>query len=238
MKNHFAVLAAGIVAFTLVTARAPPGPNFDGALIKLFGENKGFSATMELHSTRTSGDDMKMTGKIALLDGNSRVEMDMSNMQGGRVSQQVAERMKQLGMSKMVIILRHDKQLSYMIYPEVQAYMERTSSHASATVADFKSEVTKLGAETIDGHDCIKNKVVVTGPDGATHESTVWNATDLKQFPIKIQNSDRGIDMVMLYKEVKLERPDAALFDPPADFKKYDNLMSLMMSRSGGLAPK
>jgi hypothetical protein len=242
MEKHLVVLASAIVGLTLVTARAqpgpPPGPNFDGALIKLFGDNSGFSATMEFHTTRTSGDEMTMTGKLALLDGNSRVEMDMSNMQGGRMPQQAVARMKQMGMSKMVVISRRDKKLSYMIYPEMQAYMEHAAQNAGAAVAEYKSEVTKLGEETIDGHDCIKNKVVVTGPDGATHESTVWNAADLKQFPLKIQMSEHGLVMVMLCKEIKLDRPDAAQFDPPAGFKKYDDMMSLMMSRSSGVPPR
>ena len=42
----------------------------------------------------------------------------------------------------------------------------------------------------------------------------------------------------MLFKDVKLDRPDAAQFDPPAGFKKYDNTMALMqqemMKRMGG----
>jgi hypothetical protein len=239
MKKPLVFLASSIVAFTLLTARAqpgpPPGPNIDGALIKLFGDNPAFSATMEFHTTPASGDEMSMTGKFALLDGNSRVELDMSSMQGGHISPPAAARMKQMGMSKMVIISRRDKQVSYMVYTEMQAYMERATPNAATPAAEYKSEVTKLGQETIDGHDCIKNKVVVTGPDGATHESTVWNATDLKQFPIKIQMSEHGAAMVMLYKDIKLDRPDAAQFDPPSDFKKYDDMMSLMMSRSGGL---
>ena len=239
MKKHLVLLASAIVAATLVTARAqpgpPPGPNIDGALIKLFGDHPGFSATMEFHNTPVSGEEMSMTGKFALRDGNSRVEMDMSSMQGGRMSPQAAARMKQMGMSKMVIISRRDKQVSYMIYPEMQAYMERATPNTGAPAAEYKSEVTKLGNETVDGHACVKNKVVTTGSDGATHEYTVWNATDLKQFPIKIQMSEHGMGMVMLYKDIKLDRPDAAQFDPPADFKKYGDMMSLMMSRAGAL---
>jgi hypothetical protein len=241
IKHHFALLASAIVAFTLLTARAQPGPpqgpNFDAALVKLFGDNSGFSATIEIHSSGTSGNETTMTGNTALLDGNSRFEMDLSNMQGGHIPPQAAARMKQMGMSKIIVISRRDKNLSYMIYPDMQAYMERPAQSASAAAADYKSEVTKLGEETIDGHACVKNKVVVTAPDGATHESTVWNATDLKQFPLKIQSSEHGMNTVMLFKDVKLDKPDAAQFDPPADFKKYDNMMSLMMSRAGG-APK
>jgi hypothetical protein len=242
MKKHFVVLASAIVAFTLVAARAQPGsspaPDFDTALMKLFGNNSGFSAIMDVHTTRASGDTMSMTGNIALLDGNSRFEMDMANMQGGRMSAQTVAHMKQMGMSKMVAISRRDKKLTYLIYPDMQAYMEQPTPKTVASVSDYKSETTKLGQETIDGHPCIKNKVVVTAPDGAIHESTVWNATDLKNFPIKIQMSKQGVNTVMLYKDIKMGRPAAGLFDPPANFKKCKDMMSLMMNRSGGMPPR
>jgi len=237
MKKHLAVLASLIVGFALTTLHAqpgpPPGPSFDGAMAKLFGDHTGFSATMEFHATRPTGDEITMPGKIACLEGKSRFDMDMSKMQGGHMPPQAAAHMKQMGMGRMTTITHRDKKLSYLIYPDMKAYVEITAREAGADPADYKTEVTKLGEETIDGHDCIKNKVVVTGPDGFKHESTVWNASDLKQFPVKIQTkSEKGMAMVMLFKEVKLEKPDAAQFDLPADLTKYDDMMSLMMSRA------
>jgi hypothetical protein len=42
----------------------------------------------------------------------------------------------------------------------------------------------------------------------------------------------------MLFKDVKLAKPDASLFDPPAGYKHYDNLQQMMqqemMKRMGG----
>jgi hypothetical protein len=99
-------------------------------------------------------------------------------------------------------------------------------------------ESTELGKESVDGHACVKNKVTVTDKAGKAHESTVWNATDLKNFPVKITTSEAGAATTMLFKAVKLEKPDPAQFEPPAGFKKYDSLMALMqqemMSRMGG----
>jgi len=37
---------------------------------------------------------------------------------------------------------------------------------------------------------CVKNKVIVTDDKGDKHESTVWNATDLKNFPVKIETTN------------------------------------------------
>jgi outer membrane lipoprotein-sorting protein len=243
MKKPLPILTAIIVALTLVTARAQPrpptGPNFDGAMDKLFGFNSGFSATMEMHSTDPTGKQMTMSAKMAHADGKSRIEMDMWGTQGANMPPQVAARMKQMGMSKTTVINRSEKNVSYVIYPDMQAYTEMPAQSKYAPASDYKVEVTKLGEESIDGHACVKNKCVVTDPDGATHEYTVWNASDLKQFPLKIETkSENGQAMVMLFKDVKLEKPDDAQFEPPSDFKKYDSMMSLMMSRARGGAPQ
>ena len=69
------------------------------------------------------------------------------------------------------------------------------------------------------------------------HEATVWNATDLKKFPVKIETTEQGQAVTMLFKDVKLSKPEANLFDPPSDLKYY-SMMSLMqqemMKRMGG----
>jgi hypothetical protein len=239
MKKRFAILVSVIVGLTVVTARAqprpPPAPSFDGSMDKLFGDNSGFSGTMEFHSTGASGEEVAMSAKIAHAEGKARIEMDISEMQGSHIPAQAVARMKQMGMSKTTMIMRSDKGIVYMVYPDMKAYTEMATQEKRAAMSEYKTETTKLGQETIDSHDCVKNKVVVTGPTGAPHESTVWNATDLKQFPVKIETaSDTGKATVILFKEVKLEKPDDAQFDPPSDFKKYDNMMSLMMSRARG----
>jgi hypothetical protein len=243
MKKHLLLLASVMAGLTVVTAPAqpgpPPGPNWDGAMAKLFGDNPGFTATMEFHMTRSSGQEMSMPGKIAHLEGKARFEMDMSGMQGANMPPQAAAHMKQMGMGKMTSITRRDQNLIYMVYPDMKAYTEMPIHETNAPASEYKADVTKLGEETINGHNCIKNKVVVTGPDGSTRESTLWNATDLNKFPIKIQMASKeGGNMVLLFNDVKLEKPDASLFDPPADFTKYDNMMSLMMSRARGVPPQ
>jgi len=243
MKKHLIILASVIVGFSVVSSRAqpggPPSPSFDGAMAKLFGDNAGFSATMELQITQASGEQMTMTGKMAFLEGKDRFEMDMSAMQGGHMPPQAVARMKQMGMGKMTMITRHDKELNYMLYPDMKAYTTMAINESNTPASAYKSEASKLGEETIDGYECVKNKVVVTGPDGVAHESTVWKASDLKQFPVKIQMTSKdGQALVMLFKGVKLEKPDDAQFEPPADFTKYDDMMSLMMSRAKGAPPQ
>jgi len=61
---------------------------------------------------------------------------------------------------------------------------------------------------------------------------------DLKKFPVKVETIQEGNNVTMLFKDVKVSKPEAAQFEPPADFKKYDSMMSMMqqemMKRMGG----
>jgi hypothetical protein len=253
MKKHFNLLTAAVLSVTVFATHAqygprggmggpPPGAHFGPHMTKIFGDNSAFSATMEMHmSGGAEGGDTVVQGKMSYLDGKSRFEMDMSQMKNSKMSSQNATRMKQMGMDKILNISRPDKNVSYMIYPGMQAYVENTTSQDTAPAkpaSDYKMDVTELGKESLEGHDCVKNKVVVTDGTGKTYESTVWNATDLKKFPIQIVTGENGKTMTMLFKDVQLGAPDAAQFEPPADYKKYDSMMSMMqtemMKRAGG----
>ena len=68
--------------------------------------------------------------------------------------------------------------------------MHLPNADSAPTNGDYKVETTEIGKETLDGHPCVKNKYVVTDNEGVKHESTVWNATDLKNFPVKIQTTE------------------------------------------------
>ena len=216
----------------------PPSPRLDGSMAKLFGENTAFSATLEFQTTGAAPEQsMTMPGKIYFDEGKSRFEMDMSQMKGGHMSPQAAAQMKSMGMDKMINITRPDKKVHYLVYDGLQSYLENPLGEPGATATggnDAKVETTELGKETIDGHPCVKNKVVVTDKDGKKFEATVWNATDLKKFPVKVEfTTEQGATTSMLYKDISLSKPDASLFEPPANFTKSENMMEMMMKHGG-----
>ena len=236
MNKNFTFLVALAISLTTLTARAQPrpptGPNIDGAMEKLFGENGNFSATTEIQTANPRGGQMDMTTKMAHTAGKTRIEMDLAAIQGANIPPQAMAQMQKMGMGHMVV-LNNTSGMSYMVYPDMQAYVPLPNASKSGPASDYKVDVTKLGDETIDGHSCVKNKCVVTGPSGPARESTVWNATDLKNFPVKIETkSGEGPSFVLLFKDVKLDKPDDSQFDLPSNFQKYDDMMSLMMSKA------
>ena len=100
-----------------------------------------------------------MPGKIAFLDGNARFEMDMAKMQGRSMPAVAPASMKQMGMDKIITISRRDKKAAYIISIQGCGLTWNKPIPETGTgggpAADYKTEVTKLGEETIDGHDCV-----------------------------------------------------------------------------------
>lgn len=233
MKKQTLVLLASIITLACSVHAQPGrmgGPRFSGAMAKLFGDNTTFSADVEFQMTMSAQQSMSMPGKISFDAGKSRFEMNLSDAKGSQMSPGLAEHMKAMGMDQTIVISRPDAKVVYMIYPGLTAYAETPLQDPGDAKSDsaFKIEMTELGKETVDGHPCVKNKAIVTDDQGKTHESTLWNATDLKKFPIKIEMTEQGRTTTMLFKNVKTSKPDAALFNPPVDYKKYESQQALM----------
>jgi len=249
MKKLIRLFAIVGLSSSLFTAHAQlfggPGssaPDLSGAMKKLFGDNPNFTANSDIQMKGDSGE-MSMPGKMSCSEGKSRFEMDMSEMKGGKMKGGGMAQMKQMGMDKMVMISIPDKKLCYLVYPGLEAYAEiaNTNPDAAKSASDFDLKVTELGKETVEGHACVKNKVEITDKDAKKHEFTVWNATDLKKFPVKIEANENKTAMTILFKDVKFDKPEASQFEPPATYKKYDSMMAMMqqemMKRMGNMQP-
>ena len=232
---------SGIVLLfaTLVAAQAqlpgggglgPGTPQFSAAFSKLFGEHKAFSADMDMEMTEQgSKDGLSMPAKISYLDGKSRMEIDLTRAKGPQLPQGMGEQLKAMGMGEMTMISQEGKPNSYLVYPSLKAYATiPTPNNKETDDSKIKLDSTELGKDAVDGQPCIKNRVVITEADGAKSEATVWNSTELKKFPVRIETAKDGTKVRMTFKNVKLAKPDAKLFDPPADYKKHDNVQGMM----------
>jgi hypothetical protein len=249
MKTKLQLLLIAVLGLSLVTSEAQPrqrgggggggmgGPKtdlFGGGLKQLLGDNKAFSAKLEMESKGPSGELIKVPGKIAYSDGKSRVEMDMTK---ANMPEEMLTMIKTMNMDNMVIISRPDRKVTYMIYPGLKAYAEMPLSDDESTNAasKYKLETKELGKESVEGQACVKNKVVITDDTAKKTEITVWQATDLKKFPVKMESIEGGQPTTTVFKEVKLSKPDDAQFDAPKDYKKYDSFMALMMEQMKGM---
>lgn len=175
---------------------------------------------------------MNLKMKFALLDNKIRLDVDLAQLKSAEINPQMVASLKQVGMDKLVSIVRLDRKSTLVVYPALQAYTEvpMSSEDAADLAKEFTVQKTALGAETLDGHPCQKNKMVVTDPKGARQEALVWNARDLQDFPIQMQMMQSDGTVLLRYTDVRLTRPEAAQFEAPPGFAKHEGMEKLMQA--------
>lgn len=237
MKPPFtlAVLTVFLAAFSTF---AQPGPRggmggpggLDAGLQKLFGVHKAWTASVETTVNAPQlGGPMTMPSTMFVLDGNTRTEMDMSKMKSAAMPPGAAEQMKAMGLAEMVSIVRMDKQKLFIVYPGMQSYLEQALPPASSKGEDkFKVELTGAGKETVGGHPCVKSSFTIIDDAGQQQKGTIWKATDLKDFPLRLQLTQQGTEVTMEFSNVKLEKPASAQFDPPPAYKRFESQQAMM----------
>lgn len=89
-------------------------------------------------------------------------------------------------------------------------------------------ERTPAGTDTVDGHPCKVENVTVTPQNGQPTKMKMWEAEDLKGFPIKIETQSSKGPVTIEYKDISLTEPAASLFTHP------DNCRQMPVMPGGG----
>lgn len=228
---HYAMVILLSASFTTLAQPASSGSTSAMIANFCFGKLFGTNACVAKCDVKVLSDKFKesFTEGFALLDGKTRQEMDMSQF---KYQMMPPAAMKGMGIDKQVIILRPDLKVNYTLYPRLKAYLKKQLSKEDAAVLDKETKMEKmeLGREGVNGHPCVKNKVIITTGDGKKREIFVWFATDLRNFPLRIQITEEGSSTIEVstYKEIEFIKPDAKLFEPPADFTEYTDFEEMM----------
>jgi hypothetical protein len=235
-------LLLGVGALAQMPGAGGPA-GLDTALLKLFGDIKAFTAKAQVQVLDSSQQEViSMPMDFALLDGNVRIDMDLTQAKGNSMPPGATDSLKQMGMSQLFSITRRDKKVTYVGYPGPKMLLTMPmEKDKSSSDSDTKIEKTAQDKETIDGHPCVKNKVVFRDDAGKSVEAVTWNATDLKDFPLQIQAKEKENTSVMRFSQVQLTKPDAKQFEPPTGYTQYSNQQDLIqgiMLKMGAAVPK
>jgi len=217
-----------VAATAQETVGASPGLN--AALVRLFGPHKAFTARLQIRMLDGQGSEtFNAQMKFSLLDGKMRGDVDVTKLKSKDLPELAASAAKSVGLNEVITLVRPDRQETYLLYPAFKACVVAPIDPEDVTSLQKSARIQKtpLGRETLDGHPCVKNKVVVTEPDGRSHEATVWHATDLNEFPLRIQTIDGTDTIVLHFRQVKFQRPAAQDFELPAGTARYDDAQEL-----------
>ncbi|HOX58916.1 MAG TPA: hypothetical protein P5205_16920 [Candidatus Paceibacterota bacterium] len=214
-----ALLMDGTAFAQIPAAGSPAGIN--AAFVKLFGAVTTFTARAEARVIdRSQQETVRMPMDWAALDGKVRLEINLEQMTNKDLPPGTVASLKQSGMARIVSLFRPDQKATYVVYPGVQSYQNvpLAPGEVEAAQKGLKLEKSALGKETIEGHACVKNKVVVKGEKGAVLEAITWNAADLKDFPMQIEMKEKQTTVRLRFSQVQFARPDAKQFDLPANY--------------------
>ena len=146
----------------------------------------------------------------------------------------VAPQKVRMEMPESVMIIRRDKNLSWMLMPSEKMYMEHPVDMSSAPKVaknfDNETERVAMGTEPVDGTPADKFKVTYT-EKGKNVSVYQWLRDGA--IPVKIEALDGTWSME--YKNLKTGPQPADLFEPPADYQKFAMPgMGDMMKALGG----
>lgn len=161
-----------------------------------------------------------MTGKVYATRGMERQETSMRGME-------------------TVMILRHDKQMGYMLMPAQRMYQEldfATAQKQSGSQAADQVDITQVGAETIEGQSTTKYKMLMK--DGSAG-GFIWITSDgiaIKMDMVSKSGSDKS-RMTFTLRNLKIGAQDPQLFEVPGDYKAMPRFGGMGgMSGLGGAA--
>jgi hypothetical protein len=224
-------LITGLLLASLTTRAQMPGgaAGMSTSLLKLFGDITAFTAKTDVQVLDSSGKETaRMPMDFSLLDKKIRLEIDLARVKSSDMPAGAAVSLQKMGMAHVISLFRPDKKRAYVVYPDQKMFLRIDSSDLGLNTS--KSSKTALGEETVDGHACVKNKVVITDDKGQTVEAITWNAAGLKDFPLQIQTKEAGKTSLMRFSNVRFEKLDSVQFEPPTDFTEYTDQMELMQA--------
>ena len=127
---------------------------------------------------------------------------------------------------KMIMIMRHDKKVIWMLMPEDKTYMEMkmTKEGRKDDLSGYKMETSTVGPEKVNGVQTTKSKMIMTGPKGDKLGGFGWRSKEgivVKLDAIAVDKNSKERFKVEL-NNLKVGKQNPALFEVPADFTKMD----------------
>lgn len=151
-------------------------------------------------------------------------------------------RVENAGMPGVVTISLGDAKKTIMMNINTKTYTEQAAQEQEQMPNMYDPDVVfekkKIGTETIDGHPCVKYDAVYyrKSKPNEKHKVTLWEAQDLKEFPIQMEiavptgpkGTGSGGKMLIKYKNVKLGAATPSMFEVPSGYKKVNSPQEVM----------
>lgn len=155
-------------------------------------------------------------------------------VKGNKMRQEIT-----MGTQKHVSIIRGDKKVTWLLFPEQKAYMEVEYKEPEPVTASAIEEISKdranrrlVGKETVNGYLCDKYELIYQ--DKSIGTQTVWISKKLGVM-VKMEQTASGFPMSMEFKNIVVKDVPDSVFEIPAGYSKMS--MPGMPTGEGWPAP-
>lgn len=145
------------------------------------------------------------------------------------------------GGQSMVMIMRHDKKVTWTVMPEEKMYMEAAMKPSTdkTDMSAYKIEQTPVGQEMLNGVNMNKSKIIMTHSSGSKMGGFMWMTKEgimakIDAIAVEKGSKDR---FKMEQTNIKVGKQPADLFELPRGVEKMDmggmgmDMMKGMMGR-------
>ncbi|MEK7760176.1 MAG: DUF4412 domain-containing protein [Nitrospirota bacterium] len=145
------------------------------------------------------------------------------------------------GGQSMVMIMRHDKKVTWTVMPEEKMYMEAAMKPSTdkTDMSAYKIEQTPVGQEMLNGVNMSKSKIIMTHSSGSKMGGFMWMTKEgimakIDAIAVEKGSKDR---FKMEQTNIKVGKQPADLFELPRGVEKMDmggmdmDMMKGMMGR-------
>ncbi|HOV89805.1 MAG TPA: hypothetical protein PKW07_03740 [Syntrophorhabdaceae bacterium] len=143
-------------------------------------------------------------------------------------------RIENVGMKDIVTIANGDTKKSITLNINKKIYYEESIKQQDGIMPYYETDMVvdkkKMGTERIDGHPCNKYDVVYYRKSNPKDKfkAIIWEATDLKDFPIKMEFAGPQGKTTIMYKDIKIGAAKASMFEVPKGYKKVNSVQEVM----------
>lgn len=145
------------------------------------------------------------------------------------------------GGQSMVMIMRHDKKVTWTVMPEEKMYMEAAMKPSTdkTDMSAYKIEQTPVGQEMLNGVNMSKSKIIMTHSSGSKMGGFMWMTKEGIMAKIDAIAVEKGSKnrFKMEQTNIKVGKQPADLFELPRGVEKMDmggmdmDMMKGMMGR-------
>lgn len=230
------MVAAGWVGLAPVGvwAQAPglPGGGMGGynAVVgKLFHDIPAFTALVDTALTN-SEDKSRISVPMRMMkrEERIRIEVDFVKLRGSGVDLQGLSALQNIGMARMNSLIVPSEKAMHVLFPEVKFAAKVPMAESELPTANYKVSKKALGKDTVNGQACVRQQVTLTDAAGKRTEATVWEATALNQFPLRIAFKTEDSSVMMTFSQVNLTAPGEDQFSIPAGYRSFESITGLM----------